>query len=648
MTVNDSFFRLPDGTLCAKGSVTADAIEALAEETKAADAQTLTLQIPTAQLPLFEMKGFCTDGVRFTEDGETRFRVHRSFVFDDCSRLTFAKDAEAVLTRTVFRIGEAVAQARLCVTALGFFEPYINGVKLTEDLLIPPKSDYEQRDLSGCCYPIFDKMSHRVYYYEYDALPFLRVGENVFAAHIGNGWYGDAKNPAEGMPQWGDKYLIFRLALTDRAGNRAVLRSAAANTVWRRSHVAGSSLYYGEFHDYRRYLPGWNDVGLDATEWERPRENPLPLTFFMKADFPGDAECGALEPKLLSRCGDRKLYDLGEIASGWPVIVGDADADENTVAVLRYADALEKDGSLNFHHTGGTFRAQRDVYVFSKEFTDRELHPHFLWHAARYIELTGTAAIKRFVKVQSPVRRVSRFRCDNDTLNWFFSAYTKTQEANIHGMVPSDCPHRERLGYTGDGQLTCGAVMSVYDARGMYKKWMRDIRDCQDIFNGHVQHTAPFYGGGGGPGGWGGAAVIVPYRYYQFYDDTDALREAYPSMRAYMDYMAEHCEENLVVREEKDGWCLGDWCPPGGRVLLPEPFVNTYFYIKCADICAETARDRGRRLCTDRRRRARGVQTALLRTEHRVLSRRRSGRGRFRAGARRRRPAYARQSDRKI
>ncbi len=574
--------------LCSSETVSAAEIAALVSACKANNLSNIRVRIPADKLPLFELGGFCVDGVQFSENGTECFNVQLSTVFDGCKRLLFSEEAEAVYTRTVFN-AENITGAKLYITALGYFEPYFNGALLTEDKLIPAKSDYEQRDLSNLSYPIFDTMSHRIYYYTYDLTPYLRRGENVMAAHIGNGWYGDAKNPAEHVPQWGEKFLIFKLELTDADGKTSVIRSAAGNTRWHRSHVLESSLYYGEYHDYRKYINGWNDVGLDEAKWHAPTEAALPHTYFMEPDFPADAVCGEIEPKLIERCGDRKLYDLGETASGYPIIVGDADATINSVATLRYADVLDENNALLFHYTGGNMRLQRDTYVFTPEFAKKELYPHFLWHASRYIELTGTAAIKTFVKVQTPLKRVSKFKSDDETLNWFFKAYTNTQEANIHGCIPSDCPHRERLGYTGDGQLACGAVMSIYDARDMYRKWMRDIRDCQDIRNGHVQHTAPFFGGGGGPGGWGGAAVIVPFRYYQFYNDVEILKTSYNSMKAYIGYMAAHCTNNIVTREEEKGWCLGDWCTPD-KIQIPEPFVNSYFFVKCAEMCAKTAK----------------------------------------------------------
>ena len=543
-------------------------------------------EISLEALPSYEAQGFCADGVSFERDGAKYIHVHKNDVFDAAALLCFDPQDSAVLTRTVFE-ADNVKKAALTVTALGYFTPYINGSLLTEDLLIPPKTDYNARDLTQTSFPTTDKLSHRVYYYEYDILPFLQTGKNVFAAHIGAGWYADNKNPAERMPVWGEMGLIFKITLTDANGNTRVIGSAAENTVWQKSYIRSTSLYYGEFHDYSFFDANWNKPGFDDGSWKRPAEKEKPLTFFQKADFPADRETDVIVPKVIAEYAGRKLYDLGEVAAGRAVIAAGDPNRRNIRVILRYGDRLNDDCSFALRHTGGDWREQTDCFLLQPGIA--EACVQFLWHASRYIELTGNAHIVRFVKLHTPLPQVGFFESDNETLNWIFNAYVNTQKTNFHGSIPSDYPHRERLGYTGDGQLCAGAAMSVFDMRAAYKKWMRDIRDCQDICNGHVQHTAPYYGGGGGPGGWGGAAAIVPWRYYQFYNDRSALELSYHSMKAYIGYMLAHSENGLVVRGEKGGWCLGDWCPPDNKIEIPEPFVNTYFLLKCLDICEKTA-----------------------------------------------------------
>jgi alpha-L-rhamnosidase len=173
-------------------------------------------------------------------------------------------------------------------------------------------------------------------------------------------------------------------------------------------------------------------------------------------------------------------------------------------------------------------------------------------------------------------------------LNFLFRASVQSLYSNMHAGVITDCPHREKLGYTGDGQLTADLALTILSSEKFYEKWLRDIADGQDPDSGHVQHTAPFEGGGGGPGGWGGAIVIVPYMLARHYDRTDILRLYYPNMKKYIGYMESRCEDGVVIREEERGWCLGDWCTPD-KVAIPEPFVNTYFLIKCLGYMTEIA-----------------------------------------------------------
>ena len=149
----------------------------------------------------------------------------------------------------------------------------------------------------------------------------------------------------------------------------------------------------------------------------------------------------------------------------------------------------------------------------------------------------------------------------------------------MHAGIPSDCPHLERRGYTGDGQLVCHAGMTVLDSEAFYRKWIGDISDCQDVYSGHVQYTAPYSRCGGGPGGWGCAIVEVPYQFYKHYGDTEPLKRLYGQMLRYFDFLEAHSENDLVTSDVPGAWCLGDWCAPGVDAL-PDAFVNNYFYVK--------------------------------------------------------------------
>jgi alpha-L-rhamnosidase len=130
--------------------------------------------------------------------------------------------------------------------------------------------------------------------------------------------------------------------------------------------------------------------------------------------------------------------------------------------------------------------------------------------------------------------------------------------------------------------------MTVLHAEAFYRKWIGDIRDCQDLLTGHVQYTAPYVRSGGGPGGWGCAIVEVPYRFYLHYGDAGVLKDCYPQMLRYFDYLESKSENGLVTADKPGEWCLGDWCTPQS-MILPPPFVNNYFYVKSLQRCVSIA-----------------------------------------------------------
>ena len=176
--------------------------------------------------------------------------------------------------------------------------------------------------------------------------------------------------------------------------------------------------------------------------------------------------------------------------------------------------------------------------------------------------------------------------------------------ANLHGSVPSDCPHRERLGYTGDGQLTVESALYNFDAFRLYSKWADDMADAQHPESGMVPHTAPFWGGGGGPP-WGSAYVIVPWALYRFSGDRRVIERHYDGMKRWLAYLGSCTDDGrVVVREEPGCWCLGDWCvpkmDPDDEARIPEPVVNTWMYARCARILARVAAILDRREDADR------------------------------------------------
>lgn len=468
-----------------------------------------------------------------------------------------------------------VKRAVLRVLGLGFFHCYINGHRVGEDLFLPLNSEFEARPN----YPVGEVLTgHRMYVPEYDVTHMLRPGENRIAIHFGGGWY-----TFENEVKFGDPKAIWRI-FGEAEDGRFDLGSSGADRI-AESYVRDYNFTNAEVHDY---LTGSQDMvtaDFDDSAWKNAASVRPPETEYGFSDCPADGVCDILPVKYLGSSENGAIYDCGKNTSGSPVLRIKAAKGER-VTVL-FSEELNPDGTIaeKFGH--------RQRAEFISDGVEREVRLQFTWFAFRYFAVQGDAQPLSVEVVHSKVPVSSGFESDSELLNWIHDTYVNTQLTNMHAGIPSDCPHIERRGYTGDGQLACHAAMNILDAQSFYKKWMQDIADTQDTLTGHIQYTAPYVRSGGGPGGWGCAIVEVPYQYYLHYGDAEALEKYYPAMLRYFDYLEAHSWGSFVVSDKAGEWCLGDWCPPVS-VILPAPFVNNYFYIKSLMRCVEIAKVIGR------------------------------------------------------
>lgn len=456
--------------------------------------------------------------------------------------------------------------ASVSISGLGFFLLYLNGKEVSPDRFVPAWTDYHPRYNRRLLYPISDTFTHRVLWLDYDLTGLIREGENELSVLLGNGWYGQNRRNIEGDFRYGSPKLSFVLTV----GGKTIVSDESV--MWKPSEITFNNIYYGEKQDLRRLK---SDVFLPA------KRCPAPEGIIEKQTCPPDRVIRTVEPKALKKEGNRVLYDCGENITGVPRFL--LTAKEGEEVVCRFAEEIFEDGRLFYQFTGGEGQIQSFSVISDGE--NREVFPKFGLFGFRYFEVIGDAEDVKVDVIHSDIRLTASFHSSDEGLNWLFDAYVRTQENNMHWGTVSDCPHRERLGYTGDGQLTCDTAMLLFDSEALYRKWIRDIADSQDPVTGHVQHTAPFYGGGGGPGGWGGAMVIVPYRFYRHFGDKEFVKTYLPNMKKFLSYLRSHSEDGIVVREEEHGWCLGDWCTPE-PIKLPEPLVNTYYRIKCLEYTA--------------------------------------------------------------
>ena len=484
----------------------------------------------------------------------------------------FDIEAAPVIRRSfTARHGE---RAVLRIIGFGTFVAYLNGKRISDDYFLPFSSEYEKIDQ-----PEGEELfGNRVYVTEYDVTDYIKDGQNTLAIMLGEGWY-------TGVVQWdktkkyGEKKCIYSLEV----GDKTIVSDGSER--WAKTFVVGGDMHQGEVHDYTAWSEECLGADFDDSAWETVRLADAVESDYLFSDCPADKIMGTLPVSIAYECDKYTVYDCGVNTSGYPVIEAEEGSDNILVTFSEDISPCGKDIDEKHVHW------QRLVAKTAGKAVS--IYPIFTWYGFRYFRVEGKAKVKEVKVIHANVEVSSYFTSSNETLNWTYNAFINTQLTNMHRGIPSDCPHIERLGYTGDGQLACRSALLSLDAKEFYKKWIGDISDCQDKITGRVQYTAPYFICGGGAGGWGCAIVVVPYEYYKYYGDDTYIRQLYPQMQEFLRFLEEHSEYDLVTSFKEGRWCLGDWCTPV-KWTLPTPFVNTYFRVWTTEMVIEIARLIGR------------------------------------------------------
>ena len=480
--------------------------------------------------------------------------------------------------RKEFIVKKKIEHAIVYVSGLGFYELSINGKKIGDQVLAPAVSNYDKRTLKNLLYPYDDQSTQRVYYNTFDVTSNINPNANAIGIQLGNGWYNQRDRTVEGKMWYDVPKLIFQMEITYTDGTSEVIGS---DNKWKTSNgpLLKDGIFTGEKYDARLELGAWNKPVYNDSKWKysifvKPPAGPL-----HSQTAPFDKVLRTLTPVFDGQVKDSVYsYHLDETVAGWAALRVKGKA--GSVIKIRYISEEGED------------YGQYDQYILKGNDIEN-WEPKFTWHAFRKIEVYSKDVIldSKSIQVKDVYTDVASngiFECSNPFINKINTAYLTTQKANFHGNISSDCPHRERLGYTGDGQVAMESALLSFDMAQFYKKWLIDMDDARNHKTGFVTHTAPFGGGGGGPA-WGSAYVIMPWFYFSYHNDTTILKRHYSGMKQWIAYLKTRTNENgLVTKEEPDGWCLGDWCTPSD-IKLPEPLVNTAYFYHVTDLMTKVA-----------------------------------------------------------
>jgi alpha-L-rhamnosidase len=491
----------------------------------------------------------------------------------------------APMLRKKITIDKDIASARAFVTGLGFFEFYVNGVKAGNDVMSPNVTLYGKRDDLG---PIGVMIrnnfrEYRVMYLSYDIGNLLHKGENVLGTMLGNGFYNPGYYWTQG---YGTPRFLGQIYITYTDGSELVITS---DQTWKaaESPVVMDLVYDGEHYDARLEQPGWCKPGFDDSGWENAILRKAPEGSMKAQMSPPDRVMESLAPRKIEKLANGHYkVDFGQEISGWIHIMNVTGERGNRIEIRYICESPVGDNTYTMKGGGPE--------SYSARFT------WFVFREAEIINWPGdlTPDQVRAEAVYSYVIKTGHFSCSNNLFNSINKIWQRSQTDNMHGGIASDCPHRERSPYTGDGQVSCVTVMNNFDARTFYTKWIQDIFGAQNPDNGYVPNGAPWQPGCGGGVAWGAAMNIMPWEYYLHYGDLELLRNNFEGMKGYVRYMLTWTDKEGIMfsqapdRSYPNRWInLGDWVAPGK--MPPDEMVHTFYLWRCSKLTAMAARALG-------------------------------------------------------
>lgn len=486
---------------------------------------------------------------------------------------SFDKFVPAPYFRKEFILTEEIDELSVTLCGLGFYRLWINGKEITKGIIAPYVSNPD--DIK--------------YYDHYDISQLVNAGNNVIGVQLGNGMLN---NP--GGEIWDFEKAAFRrspcLAFSVdgeyKSGSRIFFE--ADETVL----CADSPLYFddyrcGERYDATKEIKGWNLPAFDASEWkkasycEAPKGKPrvseaeavkptgevLKAVSITKGKLAGytniHSKMAHIKPLEKAYMNEGFIYDFGVNKAGVPLLK--IKGEKGQRVELQFAEFIDEEGKLTFRNNNfyPDGYAQRDIFICSGG--EDTFMPYFTYHGARYCIVMGiseeqaTNELLSFAVCNSELSHTASFNCSDETANKLYEMCKVSDLANFF-YFPTDCPHREKNGWTGDIALSAEHMLMLYSSEKSFSEWMVNVRASQ-LSDGQLCAIIPTTGWGFGTGpSWDCFIAYVPYYTYLYKNDRKILTDNAEAIYRYLRWAEGTRNEKGLIKHG-----LGDWCPIGGN-----------------------------------------------------------------------------------
>ncbi|MFD0940885.1 glycoside hydrolase family 78 protein [Pedobacter boryungensis] len=486
--------------------------------------------------------------------------------------------------RTTFETKKEVKSARAYIAAGGLYELSLNGEKVGNHRMDPMYTRYDRRTL----------------YVTYDVTQQLKAGKNAIGVLLGNGWYNHQSTAVwdfDKAPWRNRPTFCLDLKITYTDGTTETITSGK-NWKTALSPIIFNSIYTAEHYDARLELNGWNTINFDDTKWKNVIYRSAPSPNIVAQALQPIRNVEEITAKSIKKFNDTTyLFDLGRNISGVSKIK--LSGPEGTVIRLKHTERLYANGRADMSNIDVHYRPTDDKDPFQTDILilhgkgEESFMPHFNYKGFQYVEVTSSKPIELKKEdlvgyfMHSDVPVVGSIKASDPLIDKIYYATNNSYLSNLFGY-PTDCPQREKNGWTGDAAIAIETGLYGFDGITIYEKWLADHRDEQQP-NGVLPSIIPTdgwgYEWGNGPD-WTSTIAIIPWNIYRFYGDTKILKDNYEHMRKYVNHIDETYPTDITT------WGLGDWVPV--KSVSPVALTSTCYYYADVVILAKTAKILGK------------------------------------------------------
>jgi alpha-L-rhamnosidase len=487
---------------------------------------------------------------------------------------------QAPYFRKEFEVHRKIKSARAYIAVGGLYELYINGQKIGDHRLDPMYTRFDRRNL----------------YVTYDITSQLQSGTNAVGVLLGNGWYNHQSTAVwyfDRAPWRNRPTFCLDLRIVYEDGS---LETVSSDNSWKcaLSPVIFNSIYTGEHFDARLEQPGWNTIKFNDSGWKKAIYRAAPSQNIVSQQLYPIRNAERIPARSVNKINDTTyVFDLGRNISG--VSQFKINGKAGTVFRLEHAEKLNSAGRVDLSNINEHYRPtddkdpfQTDIFILNGK-GEESFMPMFNYKGFQYVEVrssepvTLTTANLTGYFMHSDVPPVGDFITSNPTINKIWSATNNSYLSNLFGY-PTDCPQREKNGWTGDGHTAIETGLYNFDGITIYEKWLADHRDEQQP-NGVLPAIIPTSGWGydwANGLDWTSTIAIIPWNIYMFYGDISLLANCYDNIKRYVDHVTSISPSGLTA------WGLGDWIPVKSKASVE--LTSSVFYFVDAMILSKTAK----------------------------------------------------------